>query len=80
MKINLLVRVRKLFNSDMVPPATNRYNQREWARKTRAIGSRHLMHAPISRPGTAVVLPCRSRMCAAMVTPPTPLIASEGTQ
>lgn len=49
MKINMLVRVRRLFNNDFASRLTNRYNQRAWIRSIRTLGGRWLLATPITR-------------------------------
>jgi hypothetical protein len=49
MKTRLLTRVRKHFNSDMVPASTNRHNARQWVRSVRLLGDRWLLAQPQRR-------------------------------
>lgn len=49
MNTTLLRRVRRLFNSDMVPAHVNRRNQREYCRAQRVVGTNHLLAQPVQR-------------------------------
>jgi hypothetical protein len=57
MSTSMLARVRKHFNSDLVPQSTNRHNQRAWIRSIRLLGDRWLLATTIPRAGTAVPPP-----------------------
>jgi hypothetical protein len=46
MKTHVLVRVRKHFNSDLVPASTNRHNQLAWCRAVRMLGDKWLLANP----------------------------------
>lgn len=43
MKTDILIRVRKHFNSDLVPASTNRHNQLAWCRAVRLLGDRWIL-------------------------------------
>ncbi len=49
MKTHVLTRVRKHFNSDLVPASTNRHNARAWCRAVRLLGDRWLLANPATR-------------------------------
>ena len=49
MNTSMLKRVRRHFNSDMVPMAVNRANRRAWVRSVRLLGDRWLFAKPVER-------------------------------
>ena len=49
MKTNALRHVRKLFNSEWIPPEHNRSYQRQWVRQVRLLGDKWLLAKPIQR-------------------------------
>ena len=44
MRTELLVKVRRLFNSQYVSKHTNRHNQRQYIKSLRQLGNRWLIH------------------------------------
>ena len=44
MKTEMLIKVRSLFNSNMVPAHVNRHNQRQYIKSIRLLGDRYLVH------------------------------------
>jgi hypothetical protein len=48
-KTDVLIRVRKHFNSDLVPVSTNRHNARAWVRSIRMLGDKWLLAQPSKR-------------------------------
>ena len=44
MKTEMLIKVRKLFNSNMVPKHTNRHNQKQYIKAIRLLGNKWLIH------------------------------------
>jgi hypothetical protein len=49
MKTHILIRVRRHFNSDLVPAHINRRNQRAWVRAVRMLGDRWLLARQMER-------------------------------
>lgn len=47
MKTTILARVRRHFNSDLVPASTNRHNARQWVRSVRMLGDKWLLAQPL---------------------------------
>lgn len=52
MNTHVLVKVRRMFSSALVSPATQRHNQREWVRAMRKVGAKHLLAHPVTRKET----------------------------
>jgi len=44
MNIELLTKVRQLFNVDYVPRSTNRHNQKQYIKALRILGDKWLIH------------------------------------
>lgn len=44
MKTEMLIKVRRLFNSNMVPKHTNRHNQKQYIKAIRLLGDKWLIH------------------------------------
>ena len=44
MKTEMLIKVRRLFNSNMVPKHTNRHNQKQYIKAMRLLGNKWLTH------------------------------------
>ena len=44
MKTEMLIKVRKLFNSNMVSRNTNRHNQKQYIKAIRLLGDKWLIH------------------------------------
>ena len=49
MKTEVLRRVRRTFNSDLVPQSVNRHNIKSWCRSVRLLGDRWLLAHPARR-------------------------------
>lgn len=49
MNTTILSKVRKHFNSDLVPASTNRHNARAWCRSVRLLGDKWLLANPMMR-------------------------------
>lgn len=44
MNIQMLIKVRQLFNVDYVPRSTNRHNQKQYIKAIRLLGDKWLTH------------------------------------
>lgn len=49
MNTKMLIRVRKLFNNEFASKETNRYNQREWVKAIKKLGTNWLLHKQIEK-------------------------------